>query len=528
MTTRITVTTGDGDLLERNAQQQAANRQGALVKGGAEQAADEGAEQQRQRRSAEGLDPTTGRPLPSAGSTSRLTRIDQEPAAFREGGAFYVGVAWVEVVEDIETNTGIVRVRSGDASAYAETTTLPYPSFDGVVPSVSFAQYETAMQALTKPSWIGTIGTTPGIPITQWRSVVESIPGGSNAIWHATPREVDFGSWGNFIGVFNVLPAGNDAAYVIYTDEKASAWAWSKGLYHGYRYLDAAENRVLFSDAYEPINQGVTSSYQRKVSVFYVTKSTSTLVETPEWADSTYSLRLNGTYKSTGVSDTYTDFRNPDSYYYAQFAAYPMPTGGEEAIQYPPIGRWINTTPPSWTYSTVNYTLRTPLPLDPGFPVAPETDDDSFPGGSLSPLEPSFGGIFTPFEFFKATNDFRGDASTPASRSAYGMPQYQYQADKTNYAPPESATVINAFALDPDEPRTIQETYDDSIAAQFLAFNPSTQPSRGSRALFAPVGTAQIDGDYASPVYFSDWENPGLCTSFLSSYGFSQTPAANP
>ena len=168
------------------------------------------------------------------------------------------------------------------------------------------------------------------------------------------------------------------------------------------------------------------------------------------------------------------------------------------------------------------------LPLDPGFPVAPETDANSFPGGSLVFLQPYGGGVFTPFEFFKATNDFRGDASTPASRSAYGMPQYQYQADKTNYAPPESASVVNAFALDPDVSRTPQQVFDDSIAAQFLAFNPSTKPSRGSRAPFAPVGTAQINGDYASPVYFSDWENPRLCTSLLSSYGFSQTPATNP
>ena len=90
MTTRITVTTGDGGLLERNAQQQAANRQGALVKADAEQAAAEGAEQQRQRRSAEGLDPATGRPLPSAGSTSRLTRIDQELAAFRKGHVIFL------------------------------------------------------------------------------------------------------------------------------------------------------------------------------------------------------------------------------------------------------------------------------------------------------------------------------------------------------------------------------------------------------------------------------------------------------
>jgi hypothetical protein len=90
VTTRITVTTGDGGLLDRNAQQQASARQAALVKAQAEQAAATGAEQQRQRRIAAGLDPATGRPLSSAGSTSRLTRIDQEPAAFRGGEEFFL------------------------------------------------------------------------------------------------------------------------------------------------------------------------------------------------------------------------------------------------------------------------------------------------------------------------------------------------------------------------------------------------------------------------------------------------------
>ena len=94
MTTRITVTTGDGGLLERNAQQQAANRQGTLVKGQAEQAAALGDSQLRAERIAQGRDPTTGRPLPSAGSTSRLTRIDQEPAAFRRDTLGFPHVFW--------------------------------------------------------------------------------------------------------------------------------------------------------------------------------------------------------------------------------------------------------------------------------------------------------------------------------------------------------------------------------------------------------------------------------------------------
>lgn len=95
MTTRITVTTGDGGLLERNSQQQAANRQGSLVKGQAEKAVALGDEQLRKERIAQGRDPLTGFPLSLAGSTSRLTRIDQKPAAFRSDGLevtkFYSG-----------------------------------------------------------------------------------------------------------------------------------------------------------------------------------------------------------------------------------------------------------------------------------------------------------------------------------------------------------------------------------------------------------------------------------------------------
>ncbi len=81
MTTRITVTTGDGGLVERNAQQQAAARQASLVKAQADKAAALGESQLRQQRIAQGRDPATGLLLPSP--SSRLRRLDQQPAAFR-------------------------------------------------------------------------------------------------------------------------------------------------------------------------------------------------------------------------------------------------------------------------------------------------------------------------------------------------------------------------------------------------------------------------------------------------------------
>jgi hypothetical protein len=81
VTTRITVTTGDGGLLDRNAQQQAAARQATLLKSQAAKAAALGEEQLRKERIAQGLDPATGLPLPSFGTTSTIRRIDQQPAA---------------------------------------------------------------------------------------------------------------------------------------------------------------------------------------------------------------------------------------------------------------------------------------------------------------------------------------------------------------------------------------------------------------------------------------------------------------
>ena len=83
MSTTINVTVDDGGLPAKNRQQTAANRQ-AFVQGQAsQQAAQQGADQRAADRRAAGLDPTTGRPLASAGASSRLRRIDQKPAANR-------------------------------------------------------------------------------------------------------------------------------------------------------------------------------------------------------------------------------------------------------------------------------------------------------------------------------------------------------------------------------------------------------------------------------------------------------------
>jgi hypothetical protein len=90
MSTRINVNIGDGGLLDRNAQQQAAARQANQQRASADKAAAEGQRQLEQERIRKGLDPLTGERLPSAGSSSRIQRIDQDPAANRKDQAPHV------------------------------------------------------------------------------------------------------------------------------------------------------------------------------------------------------------------------------------------------------------------------------------------------------------------------------------------------------------------------------------------------------------------------------------------------------
>jgi hypothetical protein len=87
MSTRINVTVGDGGLLDRNAQQTAANRQARVLADQRATAEAEGVERRAADRIAAGLDPLTGLPASTPSSASTINRLDQEPAANRrEGG----------------------------------------------------------------------------------------------------------------------------------------------------------------------------------------------------------------------------------------------------------------------------------------------------------------------------------------------------------------------------------------------------------------------------------------------------------
>jgi hypothetical protein len=111
MSTTINVTVDDGGLPAKNRQQTAANRQ-AFVQGRAsQQAAQQGADQRAADRRAAGLDPATGRPLASAGASSRLPRIQQEPAANRRGGV-ETWTLYVDTMPNLLLNGAFINIRN--------------------------------------------------------------------------------------------------------------------------------------------------------------------------------------------------------------------------------------------------------------------------------------------------------------------------------------------------------------------------------------------------------------------------------
>jgi hypothetical protein len=93
MSTRINITIDSGGLLDRNAQQTAANRQAKVLADQRAAAEAEGVERRAADRIAAGLDPLTGLPASTPSSASTINRLDQEPAANRRGD-FPFAAAW--------------------------------------------------------------------------------------------------------------------------------------------------------------------------------------------------------------------------------------------------------------------------------------------------------------------------------------------------------------------------------------------------------------------------------------------------
>lgn len=550
MTSRLNITINAQDLLQKVLEVTAALREAFLQKEQAKQAQQDGDRQREALREQQGFDPVT-RPGSASGSTpsasssrasssasrkfaerykSRTPKFNDEPGIRRAPkGEFYVGVAWLEFVEDIGANNFTLRIGSGDASKWSQVTipkAPPAPNY----PNYTISDYEAAMVALDKPTWVdpGQIAQTDGGKL-QWRFLTtinpEGGPESSLTVWFATPKLDEFYDQ-TIIDAIDVIPAGKDAAYIVHTYEETYEFGWAFSLYHGYRYDSVSQGTAVFADARFAMDSGSSSYNYRKVSVFYVTRTSSKLVQTPAWADNVYSLRKHGTTEVIPSSTTLKP-RNPNDFYTALYNVSIMPEGGENdaLLRYPPLGTWLNDEPEFAGVSTSSVQQIFPLPYNPGFSsIQSQFDSLSLPGGELFWLDGSHTG--SPMEFYYGSNDYRGDASTPASRRAYKMVDYQYQADTENYSSqPDDPPYLNGFSLPTDSGlTTAQQVFDAAISARFLAFKSSGTKTKKSRSLFATDGSAMVNGDYASLMYFWDWENPSFCKSQLRKYGFSTTP----
>jgi hypothetical protein len=160
MTTRITVTTGDGGLVERNAQQQAANRQGAVVRNNANKATAAGTERRRLDRIAAGLNPETGDPLIppvsattlarfGSASTPGIPRLNQQIGASRQT----TGIEWSCTFADPAFDA-YYRVSESEFGIPLEVAafTCPFRKKGGINPGfgsfLTTAQYGTLVQAV--------------------------------------------------------------------------------------------------------------------------------------------------------------------------------------------------------------------------------------------------------------------------------------------------------------------------------------------------------------------------------------------
>jgi hypothetical protein len=208
MSTRINVNIGDGGLLDRNAQQQAAARQANQQRASADKAAVEGQRQLEQERIRKGLDPATGRPLAippssaSTGSSSRIRRIDQEPAANRTTSEPTIGAYQysLQVTKRTQQSTFIETIDTSAefalASASGSTVRVfryPSPQFtlnsnnNQVLPTVVGNNSDCVTIALTSlaPSGSSSGGSNQSVAVDQFRdnSAVYTVPAGNKAAY---------------------------------------------------------------------------------------------------------------------------------------------------------------------------------------------------------------------------------------------------------------------------------------------------------------------------------------------------------
>jgi hypothetical protein len=255
MSTRINVNVDSGGLLERDKQQRVANRTARLIKENAAKAAEEGKKQRNKRREAEGLDPVTGLPIPSPGSSSNIRRYDQEPAANRQEMGSMLPF-WILRRTDIQSAQQTYFLGTGSANTWTSfvrpPNTVQAATREGDIPT-NFSFADTEAQALAvAPSWVNPAGLLPTRllePRTYFAATPNSYVCAPNGIMNtltlkadATTKEVEYpfyyakydynepiSSSDHFS--YCVLPESEASAYFLCSQEQLAGYGFTAGLF---------------------------------------------------------------------------------------------------------------------------------------------------------------------------------------------------------------------------------------------------------------------------------------------------------
>jgi hypothetical protein len=227
MSTRINVTVGDGGLLDRNAQQTAANRQARVLADQRATAEAEGVERRAADRIAAGLDPLTGLPASTPSSASTINRLDQEPAANRRGGLSIAHTWQLTEVTTALATSGLYGSWDGFAT-FINVGQIPGPIVTGV-------RHDVAIGSGDASFWLPLVFDTGG----------RVIPGGDVATNPDGTLPAGIGTY-TFIanGVVNFNTNASVTGFLLPAGRKLSLLT----LIHAYSYYDINRTTTLDVD----------------------------------------------------------------------------------------------------------------------------------------------------------------------------------------------------------------------------------------------------------------------------------------
>jgi hypothetical protein len=339
MSTRINVTVGDGGLLDRNAQQTAANRQARVLADQRATAEAEGVERRAADRIAAGLDPLTGLPASTPSSASTINRLDQKPAANRRPSSelpfFYLKIDDFQGQQYPE-----VQVVSGNGNQKASK------QFDFGLTEDPFSDligpFTPKHGPFTDGQWVETRDSFEGSRSTLPEST-SGFTGTYQVETYSAQRQVQLGNTGASGSLLISLPVG-DGTSILIVYRSLTYFVWRKDFYTDFTgsYIDGVSQGGVY-DTIEYTSEVTTPpTTLTGYAAFRVGMNVAAEIELPE----TFVAKLDGLFPQfsvTAVNDDTTFFpelRTRERYFMAESYDVSLPA----QPRYSSIGRFAETT----------------------------------------------------------------------------------------------------------------------------------------------------------------------------------------